>query len=145
MEQLRREVESIFEESGWATLTRPRFRYSFLPGHAARGYPLLNISEDEENLYVEGLAPGLNPDSLSLNITHGRLSVSGEKPSVDESIETESFHRHERAAGRFTRVISLPSEVERDKSRAEYKDGILRITLPRAEAAKPKKIAVNVG
>jgi HSP20 family protein len=120
------------------------WRTAFLPGTAARRYPLVNLSEDADNLYVEALAPGVDPKSLDLSVVQGRLTIHGEKPGL-EQVTAEAYHRNERAAGRFQRVIELPVAVDADRVKADYKDGLLLITLPKSEAAKPKQITVNVG
>jgi HSP20 family protein len=142
LEALRREVERAFEscreERPW-----PFFRAPFLLG-TTRAYPLVNMAEDKDNLYVEALAAGLNTENLDVTVQNGTLRISGEKMRVSEVIKTEAFHRNEREAGKFMRTIGLPIEVDADKVRAEYKDGLLTITLPKAEKAKPKQITVNV-
>jgi HSP20 family protein len=122
----------------------PFSRVSFLPGRAARSYPLMNISEDADNVYVDALAPGIDPESIEISMTGDQLSISGEKMPLQDNIAAEMIHRNERASGRFLRSVTLPSEVENDKVEARYKDGLLRITLPKAEQAKPKKIQVSV-
>ncbi|HNR35349.1 MAG TPA: Hsp20/alpha crystallin family protein [Candidatus Hydrogenedentes bacterium] len=144
MEALRREVERVFEQSGF-DWRRPAFaRAAFLPGSAARAYPLMNLSEDKDNLYVEALAPGVDPDSLDIAVLRDTLTVSGEKQAISADVKPEAFHRNERGAGKFTRTITLPVEVDGDKVTAQYTNGLLLITLPKAEAAKPKQIAVKV-
>ena len=144
-DQLRREIDQTFENFGLGTPNGPVFRWSFLPGRSARAYPLLNVTEDEKNVYVDALAPGLNPDSLQLNVANGQLIISGEKPGAGAGkVKAEAWHRNERAAGRFTRSVALPTEIDSAKAQAEYKNGILCVALPKAEAARPKQITVKV-
>ncbi|MBE7560380.1 Hsp20/alpha crystallin family protein [bacterium] len=141
MEEMRREMDRVFR-----SLAEGRLRISpvsFLPGLAARAYPLVNVSEDKDNVYVEALAPGLSPDSLKVVVVQDQLQISGEKEGPRD-VKPEAYHRSERAAGRFVRSISLPVEVEDGKVSAEYRNGILEITLPKAEKARPKEIAVKV-
>jgi len=145
MEDLRREMDRAFRNFGLPPWTSPITRFAFLPGEAARVYPLLNVSEDEHNVYVEALAPGLDTASLKISVVQGQLSISGEKPSLNGSVPGEAYHRNERAAGRFVREITLPAEVDEAKAAAEYKNGILLVTLPKSEAAKPRQITVKVG
>jgi HSP20 family protein len=146
MEMLRREVDRVFENLGGRNYwSAPFSRFSFLPGRSARAYPLINLSEDADNLYVEALAPGINPESLKVTVVRDQLTLSGEKTSPAKGAESESFHRNERAAGKFIRTITLPVEVDEGKIKAEYKNGLLLIAMPKAEAAKPKQITVNVG
>lgn len=142
MDALRREIDRAFEDFGVRTF--PPFRTAFLPGRAARGYPLMNLYEDDNRIYVEALAPGVSPDSLSVAVIRNQLTVAGEKPSSKE-VKPEAFHRNERAAGAFTRTIELPVEVDDTKVQADYRDGVLLVTLPKAEKAKPKQINVQVG
>jgi len=145
MDNLRHEMNRAFRNVGFGGwMNNPVKRFAFLPGEAARVYPLLNVSEDEHSVYVEALAPGLDPASLSINVAQGQLNISGEKPALDENVPREAYHRNERAAGRFVRSITLPVEVDQGNAKAEYKNGILLVSLPKAEAAKPKQIAVKV-
>jgi HSP20 family protein len=144
MEKLRSEFDRLFGTLGeWSF---PFSRVSFLPGRAARQYPLVNISEDKDNYYIEAMAPGVNPKSVDLSVVNNRLTISGEKLMAGAGIEVspESYHRSERAAGGFNRTVELPTEVDPDKVKADYKNGLLLVTLPKSEKAKPKQITVNV-
>ena len=145
MEDLRREMDRAFGSFGMPRWASPVTRFAFLPGEAARVYPLLNVSEDEHNLYVEALSPGLDANSLKVSVVQGQLSISGEKPGLNGGVPPEAYHRNERAAGRFVREIALPVEVDQEKATAEYKNGVLLVTLPKSEAAKPRQISVKVG
>ena len=142
------ELEEVRQSLDRALAQRPngerRARGAFLPGRAARAYPLINLSEDKDSLYVEALAPGIDPNSLNLTVQRNTLSISGEKRPPD-SVSAEAFHRNERAAGKFNRSIDLPVEVDADKVSARYTDGLLLITLPKSEVAKPRQIQVSVG
>jgi HSP20 family protein len=122
----------------------PFSRSSFLPGRRARAYPLLNVREDNDALYVEALAPGVDPKSLSVTVENGRLTISGEKPGLVEKVEPEAYHRNERSAGRFTRSLELSAEVDQAKVKADYKNGLVSVTLPKAEIAKTRQIRVAV-
>ena len=144
VDALRREVERAFEDDGANWRRRPFSRISFLPGAAARAYPLLNVSEDHDNLYVDALAPGLDPAALDITVVQDTLRIAGEKQPLSEDAEPEAFHRNERSAGKFVRTVTLGAAVDGGKVTAAYKDGLLAITLPKAEAAKPKQITVNV-
>ena len=115
-----------------------------MPGRAARRYPLVNLHEDKEALYVEALAPGADPNSLNLSVVRNTLTLTGEKRSVLDGVKPEAFHRNERAAGRFVRTIELPVEVDEGGVRADYKNGLLLVTLPKAERAKPRQINIQV-
>ena len=144
MEALRRELDRLIGGTVADRRAGDPFRAAFLPGRAARSYPLINLSEDSDNIYVEALAPGMNPDNLDISVIRNTLRISGEKQALSDDIKPEAFHRNERSAGRFTRAIELPTEVDGDKVTADYRDGVLHVKLPKAEAAKPKQINVNV-
>lgn len=138
---LRREIDRTFDVfrgsgSGWN---------AFLPGRSPRGYPQVNVAEDADAVYVEALAPGLDPEKIEISVLRNQLTISGEKAPAFENIEETKVHRAERSGGRFTRSFTLPAEIEDNKVSAEYKAGILRLALPKAETAKPKKITVSVG
>lgn len=140
LDSLRREFDRAFEN----VLTRGRGANSFLPGRHPRSYPLVNIAEDNETLHIDALAPGIDPDKLQINVVRNQLTISGEKVPTNGQVSAESHHRSERASGRFTRSFTLPSEVDADNVTAEYRAGILRLTLPKTEAAKPRRIDVRV-
>ncbi|MDH3599633.1 MAG: Hsp20/alpha crystallin family protein [Candidatus Tectomicrobia bacterium] len=143
MEALRRDIDRAFNHASFAN--EPSFRTAFLPGRAARRYPLINLSEDHDHVYIEALAPGVDPATIDLAVIRNVLTISGEKRRHPEDIKPEAFHRSERAAGKFVRTIELPVEVDAAQVKAEYKHGILMVTLPKAAAAKPKQISVSVG
>ena len=141
LEALRREVDRVFDGYGFRM---PRtWRSVFLPGSAARAYPLLNVAEDAEAVYVEALAPGIDPEKLDVSIKGDTLTISGEKKALG-AVKPEQIHRSERAAGRFVRTLDLGTQIDDAKIRAEYKGGLLLITMPKSEEAKPKQITVNV-
>jgi HSP20 family protein len=143
LEALRRELDRVFDETG--TRNEPFFRTAFLPGRAARRYPLINLYEEKDAVYLEALAPGVDPATLSVSVVDNTLSITGEKRRVAGDVKPEAFHRSERATGKFVRHLQLPVEVDESKIRADYKDGLLIVALPKAEKAKPKQIAVQVG
>ena len=142
MESLRREIDRAF--SNFGIPQEPTQRVVFLPGRGPRRYPLINLLEDKDNLYIEALTPGVDPQSLNVTALQNRLTLSGEKSEITEQVKPEAFHRNERAAGKFVRLIDLPVDVNENGIQAEYKNGLLVLTLPKAEKAKPKLINVNV-
>ncbi len=138
MENLRRDIDSAFRGFG-----RPQFgEAGFIPGLGVTEYPQINLAEDSDNIYVEALVPGLDPKDLELTVMRGTLTLQGERKEADG--RKKAWHRNERGAGRFLRTVEIPAEVEADKVRAEYRNGVLTATLPKAEMAKPKKIDVKV-
>ena len=146
MERVRREIDRAFEQVGGRSGGRNdrTFPTAFLPGRAARAYPLVNVSEDADALYVTALAPGLDPTAIQLTVQDNRLTIAGEKQRLAAEIQPEAFHRSERAAGKFVRTVPLPIDVEHEQVRADYKNGLLVVTLPKAEKAKPKQISVSL-
>jgi HSP20 family protein len=104
--------------------------------------PALDVQEDKDNFRVSVELPGLKREDIQVSLEEGALVISGERKTetLDESI---AVHRQERYYGKFSRVLALPSAVAEDKVKAAYKDGILTVTLPKAEEAKPKTIAVS--
>ena len=142
LDQLRRDIDHAFEEL--ASAEAPTHRVAFLPGRGPRRYPLVNMLEDKDNLYVEALTPGVDPQSLNVMVMQGRLTVSGEKSRVAADVKPEAFHRSERASGKFVRTFDLPVEVNEERIEAEYKNGLLIVTLPKAEKAKPRQVNVKV-
>jgi len=142
-DHLRREFDGLLE-SFFSPNSRNRRNLMFLPGYSARRYPLVNLYEESDQFIVEALAPGINPEKLDLSIVGNVLTLSGEKTRLPENIKPEAYHRSERAAGRFVRTIELPTIVDSSKVAAEYKNGIIQVTLPKSEEAKPKTIRVNV-
>jgi HSP20 family protein len=105
----------------------------------------MNISEDDNNFYVDALAPGIDPKTLNVSVTGNQLVLSGEKKPLSDSVKAESIHRSERNGGQFARSLSLSMDVDNEKVQANYVNGILKITLPKSEAAKPKQVQVKVG
>jgi HSP20 family protein len=138
---LQREINRAFDGFGFR---EPFFRSAFLPGREARRHPLINLYEDKETVYVEALAPGVDPTSMELSVTGKTLTIAGEKRRVPETIKAEAYHRSERSTGRFVRSIELPVEVAEDQVQADYRNGLLVVTLPKSERVKPKQITVKV-
>jgi len=141
MEALRNEIDRAFEGFGFSR--SPSQRVAFLPGREPRRYPLINLLEDNDHYYLEALTPGVDPQSINVTAVQNRLTLSGEKGGVGD-VKPEAFHRNERASGKFVRSIDLPGEVDAAKIEAQYRNGLLVMTLPKAEAAKPKQISVQV-
>lgn len=141
MENLRRDIDRAFEEFG---ITQPASQVAFLPGRGPRRYPLINLLEDKEKLYIEALTPGVDPKSLDVSVLRNRLTLSGEKVRIAAEVKPEAFHRSERASGKFVRTFDLPVEVDEAGIQAEYKNGLLIVTLPKAEKAKPRQVNIKV-
>ncbi|MEN6627001.1 MAG: Hsp20/alpha crystallin family protein [Candidatus Sumerlaeia bacterium] len=144
MESLHREIDRLFNQPHWQSHWRtPLSRVSFLPGLSARAYPLLRLDDQANEIVVEALAPGVDVDSLKVSVVNQQLRIEGTKPAP-AGIEAEAYHRNERSAGAFVRILSLPASVNPDKISADYKNGVLSIRMPKAEHARPRQISVNV-
>ena len=95
MEAMRREIDRAFEGFG---LGQQPWQQAFLPGRGPRRYPLINLLEDQDHVYVEALTPGVDPQTLNVTLEQNRLTLSGEKSRVPSEIKPEAFHRSERPA-----------------------------------------------
>ncbi len=106
-------------------------------------YPLVNISEDRDHLYVRAELPGVKAEHLEITIQDSNLILRGERKIPTEEKQV-NYHRREREAGFFRRVVALPARMQADKVEAACKDGILTIKLAKPEEVKPRKIQVKV-
>jgi len=144
LEDFRRQMDRLFNAADSGRWSFPFSRVSFLPGLSSRTYPLIRVSDDGDSLHVEALAPGLDPKKLKVSVVRNQLTIEGEKIPLDGKDESAIYHRNERAAGAFVRTLTLPVEIDADQVKAEYENGLLRITLPRSETARPKQISVHL-
>ena len=132
---LREEIDRLFE-APLVELTRAS---QLLSGWT----PALDVYEDKDNVYVRAELPGMKREDIDLSLHNGSVSLSGERKSEGQYKDAEVY-RSERFFGRFQRTITLPTLVAAEKVKAQYQDGILTVTLPKAEEAKPKHIDVKV-
>ena len=123
---------------------------SFLEGRPVRRSedgrewsPSVDISETKNDLVIKAELPGLDPKDIDISMNNGYLTIKGEKKHEKEE-KDENYHLIERSYGAFTRSVQLPREVQSDKITASFKNGILRITLPKSEEAKKKEIKIKV-
>lgn len=105
--------------------------------------PALDLYQDKDNVYVKAEVPGMKKEDIDVQLHDGVLSISGERKSEEKFSDAETY-RSERFVGRFHRSVTLPSQVKADQVKAHYQDGILTVTLPKAEEAKPKQIEIKV-
>ena len=113
-------------------------------GEVCTGWaPALDLHEDQENLVATVELPGMKKENIAVAVHEGVLSVDGERTTEQKQPETGS-HRTERFFGRFHRAVSLPKPVKTDAIQAVYRNGVLTVTMPKTEEAKPKQIAVNL-
>ena len=132
LDELRRQMQSLMGGPEAA----------FLGRSGAGVFPAVNVTQDENNLYVRAELPGMKASELQVTAVKNRLALSGTRQILSED-ETASYHRRERAGGYFSRSVVLPIDFQADKVAADYVDGILTVTLPRTPEAKPKQIQVK--
>jgi HSP20 family protein len=137
MESLRREIDGAFKGFGMGPFLEP----SFLPGVGLKRFPQINVAQDKDNVYVEALIPGVEAKDLDLTVMRGVLTLTGERK--EETGSQRTWHRRERGHGKFMRTVDLPCDVDADKIVARFSNGILLVTMPIQEQAKPKKISVK--
>ncbi len=130
MDRLQREMNRVF--SGFAP---SRLR-------TAPSYPAFNIWADEENALITAEIPGVSADDIQIDVVGETLTLSGDR-TPDELPEGAHYHRRERGHGKFARRIQLPYLVDVDTVKAIFKNGVLNVSLSRAEADKPKKISIQ--
>lgn len=121
------------EDDDLVSLARPVFRG-----------PALDVEETDDTVIVRAELPGLRRDDFTVEATADRLIIRGEKAEEREH-GGRGFHRVERRYGSFMRSVALPCGVEAERAAAHYRDGVLRVTLPKTEAAKARRIPVKVG
>lgn len=109
----------------------------------ARLLPALNVWEEGDALKVEAELPGVRPDDLEISVVGSELTLKVGRPGVEQA--DVKYHRRERSVGTFVRVLRLPVEIDVDRVQADLRNGVLTITLPKTEAAKPRKISVSAG
>lgn len=132
MDRLQREMNRLFEPAARAA------------GRRQGDFPAVNIWTGEDDALLTAEIPGVDPEKIEVTVKNDTVTVRGAR-QADEVKEGESYLRQERGAGTFVRSFALPFHVDGDKVTAQYRMGILQLTLPRREADKPKKIAVNAG
>ena len=141
-EEMERRVEDLFrmpfsfmEPSRW-----PRKRMSEMEGVS----PRVDVFEEGDNFVVKAEIPGMKKEDIEVSLTDDRVTISGEKRQ-EEKVEKKNYYRLERSYGSFTRSFRLPKEVQTDKAKATFKDGVLEVKVPKTEEAKKKekKIAVE--
>ena len=142
LERMRRDMDRLFRWTDGGFL-RPSVDFRPLTAGVFPGvFPLVNLTEDRDNYYVRAELPGLTTDDLNISVTGNNLSISGERKIPGEG-DNVRYHRKEREAGSFSRMVSLPGEVNPDKVDASLRDGILTVTVAKSEKAKPKQITVH--
>lgn len=139
MDCLRREVNEALKGYGF---TRP-LGTTFLSQDTLRRFPLVNFSEDEGHVYIDALIPGVDPKDSDISVLRNTITIGGERKPFAE-VKGQIIHRCELCYGKFARTLELPTDIDPNRITAESKDGVMRITLGKAEHAKPKKIEIKL-
>ena len=131
-DRLRRQMNELFGALSGGTLPMP----------SAGVFPLINVTEDKRNYYVRAELPGIKSNELDIQVTAEGISISGERKIPVEG-DNVRYHRREREAGKFSRLINLPSEIDVNKVEASMENGVLKVTIPKSEVSKPRQITVQ--
>jgi HSP20 family protein len=127
---LRDEMDRLFDAVAGRTEREPNWA------------PPMDIEETKESVVVRAEVPGMKKDDIKISLSGDVLSICGERKWESEQ-EDKTWHRIERAYGKFQRSLVLPSDVEGDKAKASYQDGILQLTLPKSDRAKSREISID--
>lgn len=130
IERIRREFDRLFEE----LMPREEGERLFAPA--------VDVYETDQELVVKAELPGVKKENVEVSIRDNALHIRGEKKEEKEE-KTETYHRVERVYGKFERVIPLPVDVKVEAAKAEFKDGLLEIRIPKAEESKERKIEIS--
>ena len=131
---------SIFDEMD--KMFSPMFPVN--PGKQITGFmPAVNISQTDNDVSVEVSLPGIDPEKVNVSIENDVLTIDGSTQRETE-VEEKNYYRKEMISGGFHRSVALPTAVDGDKASAEYKDGILIVTIPKKDEVKPKTVKVKV-
>ena len=133
---LRSEMDRLFDEFFGVTPARRE-------AAASLWAPAMDVREDKDNFYIEAELPGLKKEEIQLEYSNNVLMIKGER-KFEKKEENANYHFVERSYGSFYRSLSLPRTVDGEKIAAEYKDGLLRITIPKKEEVKPKKVEIKL-
>jgi HSP20 family protein len=131
MDRLTREMQQSFDLS-------PSIR-----GVARGGFPALNVGSTPSAVEIYAFAPGIDPAKVDVSLDRGVLTIAGERPAAPTLDEKTTLHVNERFAGRFRRVISLPEDIDPNAVSADYRDGVLHVSVKRRESAQPRRIEVQ--
>jgi len=106
-------------------------------------FPAINMQEGKENVTIQAYLPGVDPKKIELSLEDNALTIKGNR-DVESKDEKTNYHRRERFSGSFSRIVGLPEGMDSEKVEANYRDGILNISIAKAEEKKPKQISVSV-
>ncbi|MEA1947284.1 MAG: Hsp20/alpha crystallin family protein [Thermodesulfobacteriota bacterium] len=110
---------------------------------SVRGWnPVVDIYENEENIVITAELPGVDKKDMTVDVKGRVLTLKGER-STDNEVKEDKYYRQERCYGKFERCFTLPVEIDPEKIKADYKDGVLKIDIPKAEESKPKQVTIH--
>lgn len=132
------ELDRLQRDLGGALETSPTIR-----GLGRGGFPALNVGSTPTAVEIWAFAPGMDPATIEVHLDRGVLSLAGERRGLAPSDEKTTLHVNERFAGRYRRVISLPDDIDPDAVAADYRDGVLHVSVQRKAAAQPRRIEVQ--
>ena len=104
--------------------------------------PVVDIYENEENIVITAELPGVDKKDMTVDVKGRVLTLKGER-STDNEVKEDNYYRQERCYGKFERCFTLPVEIDPEKIKADYKDGVLKIDIPKNEESKPKQVAIH--
>ncbi|MGD9054759.1 MAG: Hsp20/alpha crystallin family protein [Desulfobacterales bacterium] len=105
-------------------------------------YPAVDMFDDDDKIVIKAELPGMDKKDISVDIENRVLTLSGER-NYDNEVKEENYYRRERATGKFKRAFNLPADVDEDQIKADFKDGVLKVEIPKPEEQKPKQITVH--
>ena len=137
---LQERMNRLFDDS-FRGLGRPASEEDWALGGAWA--PSVDIYEQEGSIVLKAEIPGVDPKDVDIRVENNVLTLSGQR-KLDNEVKREHYHRVERAYGRFSRSFTLPNVVDTASIKAEFKEGLLRVVMPKREEAKPKQISISV-
>ena len=135
MVTLRDAMDRLFDEA----FTRP---WGLADGGRGSGMPAIDMYQTDDDVVVKAVVPGMKPEEVQISVTGDVLTIKGETKSENDTKE-KAYHIREQRWGSFERSVSLPTAVKSDKAEAAFENGVLTITLPKAEDVKPKMISIK--
>jgi len=132
LNRMRRQMDHLFDSMSTGSQV----------GYRSGVFPALNLTEDKDAYHIRAELPGMTADMLQIEATGKKLSISGQR-QIPSAGQNAKYHRRERESGRFSRVITVPGEIESAMVEAALTNGILTVTLPKAQETKPRQISIR--
>ncbi|MBI5063271.1 MAG: Hsp20/alpha crystallin family protein [Desulfatitalea sp.] len=132
LNRMRRQMDRIMDS----------FMEPQLQGMRAGVFPAVNLTEDDNHFYLRAELPGVKAEDLDIQATGRNITIVGER-KLDTEDAAAKYHRREREGGRFSRALAMPKEIDADRVEARMQNGVLTLKVPKAESAKPRRIAIG--